>query len=160
MLIRPIAPPDLPAFLALLRAKAEFDGHPESLLATVDTLQAALFADQPRAHALVAELDGRLVGMVTYYAIFSSFIARPGLWMDDLFVDAGHRGRGIGEQLVHALCREAQANGCARLDWLVSAANQRGQKFYTRIGATIFDKGRLVRLDEARIQALAAQVAA
>lgn len=156
MAIRPVLNTEMPELLALIRAKAEFDGSLDSLVATTESLRHALFAEQPNAYALVAEVDGKLVGMATYYAIFSSFIARPGLWMDDLFVYESYRGKNIGEELVRELCRVAKSSGCARLDWLVSSANERGKKFYSRIGATIFEKGRLVRLNEERINALAA----
>jgi hypothetical protein len=84
MIIRSVREAELPALFALIQAKAAFDGCPESLVATVESLRTALFAPHPLAHALVAEVDGRLVGMATYYAIFSSFIAKPGLWLDDL----------------------------------------------------------------------------
>ncbi len=155
VLIRPVLKTEVPELFALVRAKAEFDGSLASLVANAESLRDALFAERPSAYALVAEVDGKLVGMVTYYAIFSSFIARPGLWMDDLFVYENYRGHGIGEALVRELCRVAQSGGCARLDWIVSANNERGKKFYTRIGATIFEKGRLVRLTEERIKSLA-----
>lgn len=157
MIVRPLRDTELPELLSLIRAKAEFDGALASMVATTESLRQALFSDRPQAHALVAELDGELVGIATYYAIFSSFISRPGLWMDDLFVYEAHRGKGVGEALVRQLCAVAKAAGCARVDWVVSAANDRGKKFYSRIGATIFEKGRLARLDEARINALAAE---
>ena len=86
MIIRPVWKSEIPDLFALICAKAEFDGNAASLLVTVDSLHEALFAERPLANALVAEVGGKLIGMVTYYAIFSSFIARPGLWMDDLFV--------------------------------------------------------------------------
>ena len=100
MIIREVQEAELPALFALIQAKAEFDGFPESLKATVESLRGALFSPTPHAHALVAEVDGELVGMATYYAIFSSFIVRPGLWMDDLFVYEKARGQGIGEALI------------------------------------------------------------
>ncbi len=156
MIIRPVLKTEIPELLALIRAKAEFDGNLSSLVADTNSLHDALFTENPSAYALVAEIDEKLVGMATYYAIFSSFIVRPGLWMDDLFVYESHRGHGVGEALVRALCRIAESRNCARLDWLVSASNKRGQKFYSRIGATIYENGKLVRLNEERIKVLAA----
>lgn len=93
--------------------------------------------------------------MATYYAIFSSFIAKPDLWLDDLFVYDSFRGRGIGEALVKELCSIAKEGGCGRVDWHVSNFNDRGKKFYRRIGASISEKARLVRLGEEQIHALA-----
>ena len=155
MNIRPVKPSDLPGLLALLRAKADFDGCPDTLLATVESLRDALFRSTPLAHALVAEVDGRLVGMATYYAIFSSFIAKPGLWLDDLYVEEAARGQGIGQALMEQLCGVATRGGCCRVDWHVSSVNPRGIAFYRRIGASVSEKARLVRLDEAAIRQLA-----
>jgi GNAT superfamily N-acetyltransferase len=153
--IRPVEPSDLPGLLALLRAKAAFDGSPDTLRATVESLRDALFRPAPLAHALVAEVEGRLVGMATYYAIFSSFIAKPGLWLDDLYVEEDARGQGIGQALMEQLCGVAMRGGCCRVDWHVSAFNPRGIAFYRRIGASVSEKSRLVRLDEAAIRQLA-----
>lgn len=153
--IRPIRESELSELLELIRAKAEFDGCPESLLATTESLRQALFSPQPAAHALVAEVEGRVIGMATYYAIFSTFIAKPGLWLDDLFVYPELRSRGIGEALIRRLSSIAKAGGCGRIDWHVSNLNERGKKFYLRIGATTSDDYRLVRLSEDRIQILA-----
>lgn len=155
MNIRPVNQSELPQLFALLKAKAEFDGYPESLRATVATLNEALFAPTPLAHALVVEMDDQLVGMATYYSIFSSFIAKPGLWLDDLYVYEKYRSKNIGRALMQRLCQIAVENGCARLDWHVSKFNERGIKFYQSIGATISEKARLVRLSEDAINALA-----
>ncbi|MES2956573.1 MAG: GNAT family N-acetyltransferase [Pseudomonadota bacterium] len=159
MIIRSIQESELPELLALIQAKAVFDGCPETLRATVESLRSALFEQRPLAQALVAEVDGRLAGMATYYAIFSSFIAKPGLWLDDLFVYDSFRGTGIGEALVRNLCRIAKEGGCGRVDWHVSNINERGKKFYRRIGASISENERLVRLGEEQIHLLACSVA-
>ena len=156
MKVRHVNESELPELLELIKAKAEFDGCPESLKASVESLRHALFSTSPLAHALVAEMNGKLVGMATYYSIFSSFISRPGLWLDDLFVYEQYRNHGVGEALVRRLCAVAKAGRCGRVDWHVSAFNERGKKFYRRIGATISEKARLVRLAESQIHALAA----
>ena len=155
MHIRPLIEHELPELLELIRAKAEFDGCPETLVATIESLRQALFSAQPLAHALVAEIGGHLVGMATYYATFSSFIARPGLWLDDLFVYPEFRSRGVGEALMRRLSAVAKAGGCGRIDWHVSQLNDRGKGFYLRIGATISERALLVRLTEEGIHALA-----
>lgn len=155
MNIRHVYESELPALLDLIRAKAEFDGCPESLKASVESLREAIFSSKPLAYALVADVDGKIVGMATYYSIFSSFISKPGLWLDDLFVHEQFRNVGIGEALVQRLCSIAKAGGCGRVDWHVSNFNERGKKFYQRIGASISEKARLVRLAETQINALA-----
>jgi GNAT superfamily N-acetyltransferase len=153
MNIRHLEPSELPQFFALLQEKAVFDGCPESLQATPETLHEALFSSSPLAYALVVEIDGQLIGMATYYGIFSSFIAKPCLWLDDLYICEAFRGRGIGRELMKRLCEIAQEKGCGRVDWHVSAFNERGIKFYESLGATISERAKLVRLDEAAIEA-------
>lgn len=153
--IRPATAQDIPELFQLLRGKAEFDGNLPALRATEATLDAALFGATPLTFALVAEVDGALVGMAIYHTIFSSFLAKPGLWLDDLFVYEHHRGRGIGKALLGRLCQIADAQGCTRVDWLVSTNNARGIDFYRGIGGTISDIGRLVRLDETALATLA-----
>jgi GNAT superfamily N-acetyltransferase len=155
MNIRPVEPSELPQLFALLQAKAEFDGCPESLLATVTTLGDAIFSERPLAHALVAESHGRLVGMATYYSIFSSFIAKPGLWLDDLYVYEEFRGQNIGRKLMQGLCQIAQDGRLSHIDWHVSGFNERGIQFYQRLGATISARAKFVRLGEGAIQELA-----
>lgn len=155
MLIRDVKETELPALLDLIKAKATFDGCPDSLMATVDSLREALFSSNPRAHALVAEVDGEIVGMATYYATFSSFISKPGLWLDDLFVQEPSRNLGIGDALMKRLCSIAAATGCGRVEWHVLHANEGGKRFYRRLGATIRESERLVRVTEGTILALA-----
>lgn len=157
VLIRNVREQELPQLLALLRAKAEFDGVAHSLVATVETLRAALFSGASMAKAIVAVVGGELVGMATYYATFSSFMAKPCLCLDDLYVYETHRSRGIGRALVKHLCEIAHAQGCGRIDWVVATLNANGRGFYTRLGASIFESVRLVRLDENAIRALTTQ---
>lgn len=154
--IRSVKESELNELLGLLQAKAEFDGCPDTLLATVDNLREALFSEKPAAHALVAIDNGVIVGMATYFPIFSTFMVKRGIWLDDLFVFDSHRSRGIGKALMEHLCQIADSMGCGRVDWLVSRFNDRGQQFYKNIGAVMSDKARLVRLDETAIKALAA----
>ena len=155
LLIRDLAEADVPAFFTLLQHKAVFDGCPDALLATEERVRAALFGPAPMTHALVAVVDGKLVGMATYYKIFSTFIMQPGLWLDDLYLDAAQRGKGIGRAMMTQLCSIANASGCARVDWTVDSHNRDGRQFYLRLGATISAQLQLCRLDAACINRLA-----
>jgi GNAT superfamily N-acetyltransferase len=155
MQIRFVHENELPELLALLRAKAEFDGNIQTFVATIDSLRAALFSDSPMAKAIVAVEDGVVIGMATFYASFSSFIAKPCIWLDDLYVYEGHRSKGVGRSLVKRLSALAHEQGCGRIDWVVAAHNNQGKEFYSRLGATIFDSIRLARLDESAIHVLA-----
>jgi GNAT superfamily N-acetyltransferase len=157
VLVRAIEEHELPELLALLRAKAEFDGAATSLVADVCSLHEALFSPNPMAKALVAISESAIVGMATYYGTFSSFIAKPCLWLDDLFVYESHRSEGAGFALIQHLCRVAHELGCGRIDWVVAENNVKGKSFYKRLGASIFESVRLARIDERTIQAIAAQ---
>lgn len=157
MLVRDVEEHDLPELFVLLQAKAEFDGAASSLVADPAALREAFFSPRPMARALVAVSEGKLAGMVTYYATFSSFIAKPCLWLDDLFVCDSHRSKGVGHALMTRLCRVASAHGCGCIDWVVAAGNDGGKAFYHRLGASIFESVRLARLDENAIQAIAAE---
>jgi GNAT superfamily N-acetyltransferase len=152
--VRAVREQELPDLLALLKAKAAFDGAASSLVADVETLRKALFSRKPVAKALVAVSEDAIVGMATYYGIFSSFIAKPCLWLDDLFVYEPHRSKGAGRALMEHLCAIAYKEGCGRVDWVVAADNANGRDFYARLGASIFDSIHLARLDKAAIEAV------
>lgn len=149
--IRPAHEADIAVLLDLIRAKAAFDGCLASLRADEQSLRYALFSSRPRAHALVAEINGQIVGVATYYDIYSSFVAKPGIWLDDLYVYEDYRRYGVGKSLMAALCEIAQRNGCARIDWIVARDNKNGRDFYAKLGAEIFEQVRHARLDEAAI---------
>lgn len=152
--VRAVQERELPELLALLKAKAEFDGAAGSLVADLETLRRALFSQSPMASALVAVSGGDIVGMATYYCTFSSFIAKPCLWLDDLFVHEPYRSQGVGRALMERLCTIAYETGCGRVDWVVATDNDNGKDFYARLGASIFDSVRLARLDENAIEAV------
>ncbi|WP_341939115.1 GNAT family N-acetyltransferase [Marinimicrobium sp. C2-29] len=140
--------------LDLVRGKAEFDGCLSSLQSTESDIEEAFFSLQPKAPALLAMVQGEAVGIATYYSIYSTFIAKPGIWLDDLFVYPQFRGNSVGEALLSELCVLAQETGCGRIDWIVSTDNDRGRSFYERSGAQIFEEVRHARLDDRAIDAI------
>ena len=154
-LICPVQTPHIPDLLRLLRAKAAFDGAENTLQATEENLAQELFASHANVRAIVATVDHQVVGMATYFQTFSSFLMKPGLWLDDLYVDSEYRKHGVGKQLITWLCKEAASHGCARIDWIVEASNDNARGFYERMGATIFENLRLARIDHATIVARA-----
>jgi GNAT superfamily N-acetyltransferase len=153
--IREAVADDIPLIMAFLRKKAESDGVPHSLRATPSGLLGTLFADPPMAFVVFAEVAGEPVGVASYFFTFSTFLARPGLWLDDLYVDDGFRSMGIGRALLAYLARLARSKDCARIDWTAAVDNGRGLEFYRRNGATVREGARLCRLDEAAIGRLA-----
>lgn len=156
--VQPVQPEHIPELLRLLRAKARFDGAEQGLLATEESMASELFGPNPKAQAIVATVGGKVAGMATYFQTFSSFLVKPGLWLDDLFVDEPFRGQGLGRELLRSLCKQAAASGVARIDWIVSTENEGGKDFYRRMGATIFEGVRLARIEEASIHEYANDV--
>jgi GNAT superfamily N-acetyltransferase len=142
---------DISSIMKLIHLKAEFDGCPELVQATPEKLKQDLFGEKPLAFVLLAEIPGDSIGFASYHFIYSTFLAKPGIWLDDLYVKAEYRSHRIGEALIQELCKIAKEKGCARLDWTVALSNERGIKFYERIGAKVRQKTRLCRLDEKAI---------
>lgn len=152
---RPATPADLDAMLALIRGKADFDGCLQHFRSSAEELHDAFFGSSPKAHALLAERDGRVLGIATFYPIYSTFIAKSGLWLDDLFVWPHERGRGAGKALLRGLAALARRRGDGRIDWIVARDNAQGRGFYAGMGAHIFEEVRHARLDEVAIARLA-----
>ncbi len=154
MKIRQAEIKDIKDILALIKGKAEFDGCLDSLMATEQNIAEAFFSNSPKSWALVAEVDSQLVGIATYYNIYSTFKAKPGIWLDDLFVFPRYRKVGIGTALIKELCMVAKTNGCCRVDWIVARDNESGRAFYESVGAKIFEEVRHSRLGEDAIDGL------
>ncbi|MBW4454897.1 MAG: GNAT family N-acetyltransferase [Nostoc indistinguendum CM1-VF10] len=138
---------DIPAIMELIHLKAEFDGCPKSVEATSQKLEIDLFGEKPLAFVLLAEVDRDAIGLATYHFTYSTFLAKPGIWLDDLYIKAEHRSHRVGQALMLRLRQIGQKKGCGRIDWTVAVSNERGIKFYERIGAKIINKVKLCRLD-------------
>lgn len=151
ILIRDAQQKDIHTIIELIQLKAEFDGCRESVEATPDKLEADLFGEQPLALVLLAEIDGNTIGFATYHFIYSTFLAKSGIWLDDLYVKAEYRSNKVGQALMLRLCQIAQEKGCGRIDWTVAVSNERGIKFYEKIGATLVQRARLCRLNSKAI---------
>jgi GNAT superfamily N-acetyltransferase len=149
------SPADIPATLTLIRAKARFDQAEHLLQLDQATLAAALFSERPSVSALLARSSDGLVGIATYYRIYSTFLGKTGYWLDDLFVIDAQRGKGIGRALLKALCERAIEEDCARIDWIVGKENHSGQEFYRALGAEIFESVRYARFTADKIAAIA-----
>ena len=142
---------DIPVILELIHLKAGFDGCPEHVIATSDDLKRDLFGEMPLASVLLAKVKTEVIGFATYHRIYSTFLAKPGLWLDDLYLKREFRGRGIGRCLMLHLCEMADQMGCGRIDWIVATNNTKGIQFYRKLGATPDETVRLCRLDQAMI---------
>lgn len=156
--LRPAEPRDLDGLVRLIGALAEYEQLTHLLEATPEKLGPHLFGARPAAEALVAELaDGSLAGFALYFSNFSTFLCKPGLYLEDLFVLPERRGLGIGKALLLALARLAVERGCGRFEWSVLDWNAPAIEFYQRVGATVMPDWRICRVTGEALAAMAAQ---
>ena len=144
--IRAAKPRDLADIVRLIGRLAEFEHLEHLMQATPEKLGPHLFGPKPVAEALVVESDGRVVAFALFFTNFSTFLARPGLYLEDLFVEPAERGRGIGQALLKHLARLAATRGCGRFEWSVLDWNEGAIRFYQRMGATVMPDWRICRI--------------
>ena len=164
--LRPAAPHDLPAIVGLITELAAFEQLTHLLEVTPERLAPQLFGPRPAAEAVVAELTapdgaadgaaaGPVVGFALFFTNFSTFLARPGLYLEDLYVQPAHRGAGIGQALLRHLAALAAERGCGRFEWSVLDWNANAIRFYEKMGATVMPDWRICRVTGPALQALA-----
>jgi len=148
--IRPATVQDVPAILNLVRKLAEYEKLSHMVAATEQDFQEALFPSKPGMNSLVeallASVDGKPVGFALYFLNFSTFLGRPGIYLEDLFVEPEYRGRGFGVALLKRLARIAVKRGYGRVEWSVLTWNQPSIEFYERLGAERMEEWRTFRL--------------
>jgi GNAT superfamily N-acetyltransferase len=152
--IRPAEPADVPVIAQLIRALARFEKLEHEVTMTEGLLTANLFGPRRFAEALLAEYDGSPVGFALFFHNFSTFLALPGIYLEDLFVVPEHRGRGIGKALLKELARLAVERGCGRLEWAVLDWNREAIGFYERLGARPNSEWTVYRLSGESLSAL------
>jgi GNAT superfamily N-acetyltransferase len=157
--IRPADPGEMPQVLAFIRELARYERLEDQVVATEADLAAALFRGRPYAEVVFGCLEGVPVGFALFFHNFSTFLGKPGLYLEDLFVRPEARGRGVGERLLAWLARTALERGCARLDWAVLDWNEPSIGFYRRLGAVAQHDWTGYRLSGAALAALAARAA-
>jgi len=145
--IRPARAADLPQVIALIRALAEFEKLPGPDEAAAKRLEADFTATPPRFGLLVAERDGAVVAYALYFFAYSTFLAQPSLYLEDLFVRPDCRSHGIGRALLVELARVAVGERCGRFEWTVLDWNVRAQRFYKSLGARILPEWHVCRVD-------------
>ena len=146
MSIRDAVPADISDLLRLIRELAGYEREPDAVEATEADLRRHLFDPGPKVFALVAEVDGSVVGMAIYFVSFSTWTGRHGLYLEDLFVEAAHRSQGVGRALMQALAGRAVDRGYQRLEWAVLDWNQPAIGFYRALGAIPMDEWTTFRL--------------
>jgi GNAT superfamily N-acetyltransferase len=153
--VRRAEPDDVGEVLRLVRALAVFENEPEAVAATERSLRAALFGTADRVFAHLAEIDGRVVGLALWFFNFSTWTGKPGLYLEDFFVEENARGAGVGRALLRELAKAALAEGCARMEWSVLDWNESAMRFYRGIGAAPAEGWQPWRLSGDALQALA-----
>ncbi|MBQ0958962.1 GNAT family N-acetyltransferase [Ideonella sp. 4Y11] len=144
--LRAAAPADVPAIVGLIRELAEFEQLSHLVETTPERLHPHLFGERPVAECLVAEVDGAVVGFALFFTNFSTFRCRPGLYLEDLYVQADHRRAGIGRALLRAVGRLAAGRGCGRFEWSVLDWNANAIAMYQAMGATVLPDWRICRV--------------
>ena len=137
---------DVDAIVGLIRELAEFEKLTHLVQVTPQTLRPHLFGDKPVAEALVAEAEGRVVAFALFFTNFSTFLAKPGLYLEDLYVQPAQRGSGIGQALLTRLGAIAVARGYGRFEWSVLDWNENAIRFYEKMGATVMPDWRICRV--------------
>jgi GNAT superfamily N-acetyltransferase len=133
--VRPARPDDLALIERLIRELAEYEKLAGEVRSTSELLREHLFGPAPKAEVLIGEIDGEPRGFALFFGTFSTFEGRPGLGLEDLFVEPEARGRGLGKALLGALAQTAAERGCARLEWNVLDWNAPSIAFYDSLGA-------------------------
>lgn len=156
--IRPASPADCVPIVSLIRELAEFEKLSHLVVVTPDSLRTHLFGPRPVAEAVVAEHEGQVVAFALYFTNFSTFLGRPGLYLEDLYVQPAHRGQGLGQALLRHLARLAVERDCGRFEWSVLDWNANAIALYEKMGATVMPDWRICRVTGPALQALGSPV--
>jgi len=155
--IRAATEADIPTILALIQALADYERLRDACVATDEQLRQTLFGPTPFAEVIIGEEAGRAVGFALYFHNYSTFLAKPGIYLEDLFVWPEDRGKGYGKALLLAVVATAKERGCGRVEWSVLDWNEPSIQFYRSLGAVPMDEWTTMRLDEVAMCSLAGQ---
>lgn len=145
-MIRPATPDDTHTICELIRALAEYERLSDQVVLDEVRLREHLFGSRPFGEVLLAEDAGQVVGFALFFHNYSTFLGRPGIYLEDLFVRPEHRGKGHGKALLRAIARLATERGCGRLEWAVLDWNEPSIAFYRSLGANPMDEWTTFRM--------------
>ena len=153
--IRKATENDIPTILHLISQLAIYEKLEREVVATEETLKQTIFV-QNYAEVIIGEEDGQPVGFALFFHNYSTFLSKPGIYLEDLFVEVEHRGKGYGKKLLAELARIAKERNCGRLEWSVLNWNTPSIEFYKSLGAKPMDEWTVYRMTEQEINDLAA----
>ena len=153
--IRAAAEADVPVILSFIKKLAAYEKLSHEVTATEELLQGTLFGARPTAEVAIGYFQEKPVGLVLFFHNYSTFLARPGLYIEDLFVDEVFRRRGFGRALLLHVARLARERQCGRLEWAVLDWNEPAIKFYKKLGAVAMDQWTVFRVTGAALRRLA-----
>lgn len=157
--LRPATRDDIPTILSLIRELAQYEREPDAAVATPELIERNLFGDGvgngPIAEAIIAQINASPVGFAVFFHNFSTWLGRPGIYLEDLFVRPEARGMGVGKALLARVASIAVARGCRRLEWAVLDWNEPAIGFYRRLGATPMSEWTTYRMTEPALSELA-----
>jgi len=137
--LRPATADDVSAILGFICELADYEHLRHEVTATEEKLHATLFGEQRYAEVILAEVDGKAVGMALFFHNYSTFLAQPGIHLEDLYIQPAHRGLGLGKALITRLAQLAVERDCGRLEWQVLDWNEPARQFYRSLGAKALD---------------------
>lgn len=155
--IRAVREDEVDLVMAFIRELAEYERLTHEVTATADNIRAALFGSRPYAEAVIGCIGGEPCGFALFFHNFSTFLGKPGLYLEDLYVRPEARGRGLGSRMLAWLARLALERGCGRFEWAVLDWNEPALKVYRGLGARAADDWILHRVTGAALVQLAAK---
>ena len=155
--IRPATRGDLPVILELIQGLAEYEKLAQECVATEAALDETLFGARPQAEVIIALADGTPAGFALFFPNYSTFLAKQGLYLEDLFVKPAFRGRGIGKALLVHLAQLAVSRRCGRLEWSVLDWNEDAIRFYESLRAKAMDEWTVYRVTGPALEQLAGE---
>ncbi len=155
MRIVPATPADAPLILDMIKGLADYEKLSHAVVATEEQIRDTLFGAKPAAEVLLAESNGEWVGFALFFPTYSTFLAQPGLYLEDLYVKPHARGKGFGKALLTELAKIAVARGYGRVEWAVLDWNAPAIGFYKKLGAVPMDEWTTYRLTGSELQKLA-----
>jgi len=155
-MIRNAVKDDVPQILQLIKDLAEYEKAPNDAVATIEQINESLFSDDPHAFCHVVEVDGTVVGISIWFLNYSTWLGKPGIYLEDLYIDPAYRGKGFGLALLKELAKICIERNYERLQWWVLDWNEPSIEFYKNLGAEPMDEWTVYRMSGDALRKLAA----